>query len=354
MHPNKKYFKKDKIIPADSFFEKILYDDKDGYYSKKIPFGKDGDFITAPTISPIFGEMIAIWIITVWESFNKPKKFNIIELGPGNGILTKIMLKQFKNFPKFNNAVNIFLYEKSKLMQNIQKKNVKSSKVKWIKNFSCIKKGPAIFFGNEFFDAIPIKQFVIKENLMFEKNYTLNNFYKITEVFKKVSKKKIKEIKKFQTLKDLTFIEFPKLGFQVLKKIIKKISKLSGGLLLIDYGYLKSTNKNTLQSIIRHKKNNILKNLGQADVTSLVNFNLLSEYFIMNNLKVKKIVSQKFFLERMGIVERANNLSKKMSFKEKSDLYFRLKRLVNKNFMGDLFKVIFTYKFKKNNFIGFE
>jgi SAM-dependent MidA family methyltransferase len=86
----------------------------------------------------------------------------------------------------------------------------------------------------------------------------------------------------------------------------------------------------------------------------LVNFNLLNEYFIKNNLKVKKIVTQKFFLERMGIIERAENLSKKMSFKEKSNLYLRLKRLIDTKMMGDLFKVIFTYKFKKDNFLGFE
>ena len=88
----------------------------------------------------------------------------------------------------------------------------------------------------------------------------------------------------------LRFIEFPKLGFDELQQIIKKISKLHGGLLLIDYGYLKPTNKDTLQSVMKHKKNKLLSNLGKADVTSLVNFKLLNEYFIKNNLKVKKVV----------------------------------------------------------------
>ena len=113
-------------------------------------------------------------------------------------------------------------------------------------------------------------------------------------------------------------------------------------------------NKNTLQSLIKHKRNNLLDNLGKADITSLVNFNLLNEYFTNNNLKVKKIVTQKFFLEKMGIIERANNLSKKMNFKEQSNLYLRLKRILDIKFMGNLFKVIFTYKFKKDNFLGFK
>ena len=86
----------------------------------------------------------------------------------------------------------------------------------------------------------------------------------------------------------------------------------------------------------------------------MVNFNLLNEYFVKHNLKVKKVVTQKFFLEKMGIVDRANILSQKMNFKEQSNLYLRLKRLLDTKLMGNLFKVIFTYKFKKDNFLGFE
>ena len=176
----------------------------------------------------------------------------------------------------------------------------------------------------------------------------------INIIYKKASSKDSLLIRNFKILKDLKFIEFPKLGFKELAKIIKKISKLEGGLLLIDYGYLTTKNKSTLQSVIKHKKNNLLDNLGNADITSLVNFNLLNEFFIKNNLKVKKIVTQKFFLEKMGIIERANNLSKNMNFKEQSNLYLRLKRLLDTRLMGDLFKVIFTYKFKKDNFLGFK
>ena len=187
-----------------------------------------------------------------------------------------------------------------------------------------------------------------------EKHFTLNKKNKIDEIYKKASKKDILQIKKFKVLKNLKFIEFPKLGFYELEKIIKKVSKLKGGLLLIDYGYLIPTNKNTLQSLFNHKKNKLLDNLGKADITSLVNFNLLKEYFIKNNLKVKKIVTQKFFLERMGIIERANNLSQKMSFRDQSNLYLRLRRLLDKKLMGNLFKVIFTYKTEKDNFLGFE
>ena len=145
----------------------------------------------------------------------------------------------------------------------------------------------------------------------------------------------------------------PKFGFLELKKMTKKISKLKGCILLIDYGYLKPYNQSTLQSVIKHRKNNPLNNLGKADVTSHVNFALLNEFFLKNNLKVKKVITQKEFLEKMGIVQRAEILSKKMKFREQSDLYLRLKRLLSPNLMGSLFKVMLAYNHKAKNFLGF-
>ena len=354
MISNKDFFNNSKMLPVDKFIENVLYDKKAGYYSSKIPFGKTGDFLTAPGISNLFSEMIGIWLISTWDTLGRPKKFNIVELGPGDGSLAKILLRTFQQFPVFNKSVNIFLYEKSNLLKNLQKKKINNLKVKWIKNFTCIKKGPVIFFGNEFFDAIPVKQFSRRKKILFEKYYSLNKKNKIEEIYKKASGRDILHIKKFKILKNLKFVEFPKLGLNELTKIVKKISKLEGGLLLIDYGYLKPKNKNTLQSLIKHKRNKLLDNLGKADITSLVNFKLLNEYFIKNDLKVKKIVTQKFFLEKMGIMERANILSQKMSFKEQSNLYLRLKRLLDTKLMGNLFKVIFAYKSNKNNFLGFE
>jgi NADH dehydrogenase [ubiquinone] 1 alpha subcomplex assembly factor 7 len=354
MISNKNFFNNAESLPVDKFFQNVLFDKKKGYYSSKLPFGNSGDFITAPVISNLFSEIIGVWLVSAWQTMGKPRKFNIVELGPGNGVLTQTLLKTFKQFPVFNNAVNIFLYEKSNFLKTIQKKNINSSKVRWVENFNRLTPGPVIFFGNEFFDAIPIKQFTREQNLFFEKYYSFSKNKKINTIYKKTSTKYISKIKKFKTLKKLSFIEYPELGLNELKKIIKIISKRSGGLLLIDYGYLKPKNINTLQSVIRHKKNKLLVNLGKADITSLVNFKLLNEYFRENNLKVKKIVTQKFFLEKMGIIQRADNISKNMNFNEQANLYLRLKRLLDKKLMGDLFKVIFTYNFKKDNFLGFK
>ena len=209
-------------------------------------------------------------------------------------------------------------------------------------------------FWNEFFDALPIKQFKRTKNSILEKNYTLDKNYKIKEIFNEASINDIRILKSFKTLKKLNFIELPKFGFQELKKMIEKVSKLKGCILIIDYGYLKPLNKNTLQSVIKHEKNYLFKNLGKADISAHVNFSLLREFFTNNGLKIKRIITQKQFLENMGIVERAEILAKKMKFSDQTDLYTRLKRLLSPNSMGDLFKVILAYKFNKNNFVGFR
>ncbi len=354
MKTNLRFFKNSKIISIDEFFKNVLYNDKFGYYSSKLPLGKNGDFITSPKISSLFSEIIAVWIIATWESFGKPTHFNIVELGPGDGSLTKVLLRSFKKFPKFNAIKKIFLYETSNFLKKVQRENIIDKDVSWISNFSKIKRGPVIFFGNEFLDAIPIKQFQKVKGSLFEKKYTFDKNYNIQEVFKIASKNNIKDIKSYKSLKRLNFIEFPKFGFQELEKIIKKISKLKGCILLIDYGYLKPNNLNTLQSVMKHKKNKLLENLGEADVTAHVNFGLLKEFFLKKGLSVKDIIDQRQFLERMGIIERANIIAKKMKFSDKTDLFYRVKRLLSPNSMGNLFKVILAYKFNRGEFAGFE
>ena len=359
MNYNPKHFNlsSNELTPVDEFVEKVLYEPNKGYYTKKIPFGSQGDFVTAPTISNLFSEIIGIWIISSWEKLGKPKKFNFIELGPGDGSLSKILVSTFKKFPELNKSINVYLYEKSDLLINVQKKKLKGSKIKWIQNFSKIKKGPIIFFGNEFFDAIPIKQFLYEKNSLLEKCYEINPNIGLNEAYQAASSEDVAKIKTFKVLKGLKFIEYPKLGFIELDKIVKKINEQTGGILLIDYGYLNIINRSTLQTVMKNKKmdiNNLFKNLGESDITSLVNFSLLEEYFKKKKLKVKKVVSQKFFLEKMGIIERAEILKKNMNIKQLNYMSHTLMRLLHKDLMGDLFKVIFAFKSKKSDFLGFE
>ena len=349
-----KFFKNKKTMPIDKFFGNVLYDKKNGYYAKKNPIGKKGDFITSPMISSLFSEMIAIWIVAYWEHLNKPKQFNFVELGPGTGKLCKDLIKVFKKFPHFYSSTSLFLYEKNYTLKKIQKNNIKENKLIWIKNLNKIKKGPVIFFGNEFFDAIPIKQFKKISGKIFERFVKADKNIKIKSFFKEAKKEDQKVLKKYKLFDHNNFVEFPKLGLAELDLIAKKIKELNGGLLLIDYGYLNQKNLDSLQSVRNHKKNDIFSNIGDADITSLVNFKLLQNYFLKNKFNVNNIVTQNFFLNRMGILTRAEIISKKMNFKEKSDLFLRLKRLLEPKYMGEIFKVFFASKDRGKVLLGFN
>ena len=150
MKDNQKFFKNSKILPIDKFFNNVLYDNKFGYYNSKIPLGEKGDYITSPKISNLFSEMIAIWIVSSWESFGKPNNLSIIELGPGDGSLTNTLLKSFKKFPEFNSIKKIFLYEISSHLKKIQKRKISAKDVRWITSLNEIKAGPVIFLVMSF------------------------------------------------------------------------------------------------------------------------------------------------------------------------------------------------------------
>ena len=112
-------------LPLDQFINHALYNKENGYYMKKNPFGKKGDFITSPNITRLFSEIIAIWVITFWKSIGSPKKFNLIELGAGNGEMMKVISETLKNFPDCFDSCNLIIHEKSSYLINEQKKKFK-------------------------------------------------------------------------------------------------------------------------------------------------------------------------------------------------------------------------------------
>ena len=343
-----KIFSKTKAMSLDLYLEKVLYDKNIGYYQRKNPFGLKGDYVTAPNISNLFCEMITIWLISFWKNLKKPKKLNFIELGPGNGDFCLTLLKTLKNFPEAYSAINIMLYEKSERLKKIQQKRIISKKVSWIKNLKKIRKNPVIFFGNEFLDALPIKQFKKMNGHIYERYVALKK-NKVDFVFKKAVKKQVNKLKDYKLLDKNGIIEYPEHGFKELEIICRKIKKLNGGALFIDYGYNSGKNINTLQSVIKHRYNNINKNIGDADITTLVNFGLYREYFNYNGLLVEDIISQSKFLQKMGIIERVKIVSNKMTYEDRLNLYMRLKRLIDPKMMGKNFRAIFA-KNKKCKF----
>ena len=345
--------KKNYDQPLDKFINLSLYSKKNGYYMKKNPFGKEGDFITAPNISRLFSEMIAIWIFSFWQSLGSPKKFYLIELGAGNGEMMKVLIESFRNFPVFLKSCIFIIHEKSPSLIKIQKKKLGKNKIIWLSDFSKIKKNPCIFIANEFFDSIAIKQFLKKENLWFEKFVSFKDSKKGSLIIKKTDMKKFEKKINYNVSRNQNFIEYSELGIDYLKNVAKIIKKNTGGMLIVDYGYCDKKMKNTLKTVSNHRFSNILKNIGNSDITHNINFHLFKR--IIKNLGGLKdvITTQKEFLTNMGIKQRAEIISKNQSFLKKTDMYYRLKRLTDERKMGNLFKVMLI-KNQKNKFkLGF-
>ena len=344
--------KKNRRIPLDKFINYCLYDKKNGYYMTKNPFGIKGDFTTAPNISRLFSEMMAIWTISFWESLGSPKKFNLIELGAGNGEMMRVMIESFKKFPSFFRSCNIIIYEKSSYLIKEQKKNINFKNIKWAKNLKKISKLPSIFLANEFFDAIPIKQFFKEEDNWYEKLVKISS-NKINFIKKKTNIKNLNKKFNFKISHKQNFIEYSPLVLDYLKDILKIVKKNKGGLLIIDYGYFAKKMKNTLKAIHDKKHSTVLENIGNSDITYNINFHLISK--IANNFSDLNIcyTSQKKFLTNLGIYERAEIISKNKTFNDKADIFYRLKRLVDENQMGKIFKVMLIKNSDNKSKIGF-
>ncbi len=346
--------KKNHSITLDKFIDYCLYDKKNGYYMIKNPFGVKGDFVTAPNISRLYSEMIAIWAISFWESLGCPRKFNLIELGAGNGEMMKVMIESFKKFPSFLNNCNIIIHEKSPKLIMIQKKKIQYKKIKWIKNFKNLNKFPNIFLANEFFDAIPIKQYIKEGNHWYERLIKIFNKKNLNFDKRKVNIENLKKKVHFNIFDKQNFIEYSPLGIKYFKEIIKIINNHQGGLLIIDYGYYDRKFKNTLKAIYNKKHSNFLDNIGKSDITYNINYYLFDKF--VNNYKnlTKNYTTQKKFLTNLGIFHRAEILGKNKSFTEKADIFYRVKRLTDENHMGNLFKVMLIKNSNIKSLVGFQ
>ena len=212
---------------------------------------------------------------------------------------------------------------------------------------------PNIFIANEFFDALPIKQFIKKNKKWYERHVKFNNDKKKEYVDLLFDMKKFERKIKFKISYKQNFIEYSPLLMDYFKTITKKIRLNDGGILIIDYGYLNQKIKNTLQAVFKHKYSDVLNNFGKSDITYNLNFYLTEKIIKKFGSFNSFTTSQKSFLIKLGILQRAELLAKNLPFTKKADIYYRVKRLIDSSAMGDLFKVMVVIN-KNNKFqLGF-
>lgn len=335
-------------ISIDRYISLCLFD-KNGYYYKSLIVGKKGDYITAPEISQLFGEIIGLYIYHYWN-LNINNNYNLIELGPGKGTLCSDIIRINKNFNKFIDSTNLNLIEINKQLIKIQKKILtkKLLKIKsiiWKTKFEKLSGIPSIIFANEFFDCFPVRQFRKKNNKWYEKmvNYNLKNdyFYNNEKLIR--NKKTIDNldvyIKNYYTPKE-GIIEISKSRILYFKKICDFLIRNNGLLILIDYGEYIFSNNSTLESIINHKHGNIFENPGLQDITSHVNFKELVDTANSKKLYSYGPFTQREFLIKNGIDIRKRKILSKLNIKEKEIIQKSYERIINKNNMGNEFKFL--------------
>ncbi|MDG7056841.1 MAG: SAM-dependent methyltransferase [Wolbachia endosymbiont of Penenirmus auritus] len=354
-------------ISISDFMNAALYHKEYGYYMSKLPLGKDGDFITAPEISQLFGEIIAVWVMHTWEKLGRPSKFSLVELGPGKGTLIHDIIRVTR---KYFDSVSIHLVEISPALQEIQKEKLKGLDINWHENIDSLPKRPTIFLANEFFDALPIDQFVYRngewyENRVAKQDNGVSSKVADTGVQKKdpsapflssqcpflitqvagtgiQKKESCVPVSAIQVtnrkLFDGAVVEVCPAGIEILKRLEEKIYNNKGAALIIDYGYVYPEYKSTLQSVKQHKYANFLENVGNSDITALVNFQALRDSLEYVDCE---ILTQREFLYLFGIKERTQALIKNASDEQKNRIFGEYLRLTEN--MGTLFKAMLIH-----------
>ena len=264
------------------------------YYNSHDPFGVDGDFTTAPEISQLFGEIIGIWAVQKWIEIGSPHQFNLIEIGPGRGTLMADLLRGTKHIEAFHSAINIHLVETSATLKSKQEETLKDYKIQWHKNLSEIPTNtPVILIANEFFDALPVRQFKFEHD-RWQEHYIDNQ----KSVWLECHDVPIKST--LLVPKNNDIFEYS----DVQEYYARSISAYHGAGLFIDYGYEKSAYGDSLQALYKHAPCPITYHIGDADLTTHVDFEWLSSLF--QNTKLK---TQRQFLKENGIDVRYQSLN---------------------------------------------
>jgi SAM-dependent MidA family methyltransferase len=309
-----------------------------GYYRKQDPLGLRGDFITAPEISQIFGEMIGVWCAQVWRQMGEGP-ISLVELGPGRGTLMNDLLRATKTVIGFHESITIHMVETSPVLANAQYMLLRNEhpRIEWLDSIDEVPQQKMLLVANEFFDALPIKQFVMTAEGMCERKVNYNE----PEGFHFVLGSPGLQLAKSGTPIPLgTVMEQSPASRAVMRSIAQRLRDDGGAALLIDYGYWGDAHHDTLQAVKAHNFHSVLRDPGEADITAHVDFTSLGSVARDHGLHPMPLLTQGEFLNRMGAQLRAEMLMQRAEGEQKERIKHGLDRLVSPQAMGELFKVL--------------
>jgi len=320
-----------------------------GYYVTRDPFGAQGDFITAPEVSQMFGELIGAWAAAVWQRMGAPREMRLIELGPGRGTLMADALRAAKALPEFAAALSAHLVETSPVLRAAQESKLAGANgpVAWHARIEEVPEGPCIAIANEFVDALPVDQLVKDHDGWHMRAVGIVN-------------DRLAFVVSPDALPGRTEIEATTGSIlesrhdQPIALLARRMAQHGGAALIVDYGHAATGFGDTLQAVRGHAFADPLVGPGESDLTTQVDFAALARMARREGAQAHGPVTQGGFLRRLGIEARAARLTANATSEQAEDIDSALARLVAADQMGGLFKVLAIADRKLGVLPGFD
>ncbi len=329
-------------ISVADYMALCLFDPEDGYYTNREPFGVAGDFTTAPEISQMFGELVAVWLRTAWHAIGRPLPVTIAEIGPGRGTLMKDILRTLSKLdPSLVAQASFAMIETSPRLADIQKETLagQQASIDWHQSIETLPANPLVIVGNELFDAIPIRQFVRAGAKWRERVVGLNDAGDLHFLAGAASLDPSLLPANAANAPEGAIAEVAPARTALMDEIADRIAAQGGAGLFIDYGHLAPGVGDTLQALRKHRYEDVLASPGHADVTSHVDFSALAETARRKKLAAHSMPQGQFLL-KMGLIERAGSLGAELDATGQEKIRGEVERLAGPSAMGELFKVL--------------
>ena len=310
------------------------------YYADRDPLGRHGDFITAPEVSQMFGEMIGLWCVDFWSRIGKPDPFLLVELGPGRGTLMADALRAARVSPEFRAAAQLHLVEINAALIALQRAALAEVTPQWHRGFQSVPPGPMLLIANEFWDALPIHQFVMtdagwRERVVVEREAGKLG-YGMVDAGELISLLRPDH----QSAEIGEIAEISPMGLRLASALGRRFGRTPGAALIVDYGPMQSGLGDSFQALKRHARHDPLVEPGSADLTAHVDFGALADAAREAGAAIHGPRTQADFLRALGIELRAETLKQKGDASVRVEIEAALDRLIGAEGMGSLFKVM--------------
>jgi NADH dehydrogenase [ubiquinone] 1 alpha subcomplex assembly factor 7 len=324
-----------------AFMATALHDPEAGYYARHDPIGSAGDFITAPEISQIFGELIGLWCADLWRHIGQPDPVILAELGPGSGALLEDFMRAAATLPEFRRALRLYLVEASPVLRARQQRRLGKFGARFAPSVDLLPPGPLLLVANEFLDALPIRQLVRGQIEWAERLVALDERDRL--VFTDGPENPALSLLVPSALRARpsgTLVEICPAAAALAATLGARLAAEPGAALFVDYGYFPSAPGPTLAALSRHRAAGVLDDPGSADLSAHVDFAAFAAAAGAAGAVVHGPVTQGRFLAALGAEVRLSALSAGASEAQRALVESGLERLIDPVQMGNLFKVL--------------